>query len=151
MLNRIGFWALFGTLMSYLGFVFSAFALLEVRSLTLRYFTKQRLPQIQKSLEAIAKDVSAFSEMDISEARSQKFMSRIPVMVREAGKLGVSEFKPTVRKLEKAHLDFSKHVDNRSSVPSLANSSDTFWAMFNAVSELADEMGEYNKGALAAL
>ena len=151
MLNRNGFWTILGMTFSYLGFVFSVSALLEVRDLTSRYFTKQRLPEIQKSIEKISKEVLAFAEKDISEARAQKFVGNIPVMVRQVEKLGVSEFMPIARRLEEAHLTFQKAITDKGKYTKAANDVDSFWRMHQALSELTDEISEYNKGAMATL
>lgn len=151
LLSVTGLWALSGTLFSYYGFVFSLFALLEVRALSQRYFTKQRLPEIKKRIDLIVKDVYGFGENEFVQIRSQGFMSQIPVMIRQIRKTRVAELAPVAKRLELAHGIIKKRLGDGYGLGVACNKSDYFWELHGILTELSDEIDEHNKGAMASL
>jgi|GEM_PF-2970244 len=144
-------WSFIGTFISYLGFVFSLFALLEVRSLSNRYFAKRRLPEIKKKLEVIANRMTESGGLELVKIRTERFLGEITVLVKEIRKTKVSDFSPTVKLVIAHHGDLEKSLRDDTSLEKTANDVEAYWSLLRAVTQLADEIDQQHAGDLARL
>ncbi|MFC6639360.1 hypothetical protein GV827_11205 [Sulfitobacter sp. JBTF-M27] len=144
-------WNVVGALFGYLGFLFSVFAVMEVRSLSNRYFAKQRLPEFKKQLEKITKSMTSLSSSKLGDLRTERFMSETAVVIRQITKTKVSGFSEVTKKAETFHSEVQAKLRDESSSDEIANDLIPYWNLFSALNELADEIDAYDKGAQASL
>lgn len=138
-------WSTLGMLLSYYGFVFSLFAVLEVRILSDRHYFKARSPELSKKLVEISRRINEFSTEPAFEIRSQPFVSEIPAILRSAGRIKNKE----VRKIARvANKNFTKLMSGvrRGYGPTIkASQADAYWEVHQSLSELADEISNQIK------
>lgn len=144
-------WNVVGALFGYLGFLFSVFAVMEVRSLSNRYFAKQRLPDFKKQLEKITKNMTSLSSSKLGDLRTERFMSETAVVIRQITKTKVSGFSAVTKKAKTFHSEVQAKLRDESSSDEIANDLIPYWNLFSALNELADEIDAYDKGAQASL
>jgi hypothetical protein len=144
-------WTLFGAVLSYYGVLFSAFAVLEVRELSTRYFNRQRLPEIKKQLDKIIKVMAEVGEKSFADLRTERFVGEIAVMIRQIQKTKVSGFTPVTKRAASCYAVVDRKLKEGLNNSKLANDSEEFWNLFRALTELSDEITEYNKEAQAIL
>ncbi len=144
-------WSLIGSAISYLGFVFSLFAVLEVQSLSHRYFAKQRLPDLKKQLGKVAISMTTLASTNLSDFRSDRFMGEAAVLMRQIKKIKVSDFEAVISRAEKAHSEIGVELKDGTNLDRATNDINAFWELHRALTELVDEIEEYNKGVQASL
>ncbi|WP_026481627.1 hypothetical protein [Ahrensia sp. 13_GOM-1096m] len=144
-------WSISGTLFSYLGFCFSVYAVLEVRNLSNRYFAKQRLPDIKKQLDKITHKMAQPNQLKILDIRAERFFSEMAVVMRQLGKIKVTEFTTVLKRAEEHHQAIEAMLISANSSNDLVNDSHSYWELFRALTELSDEIEAYNKGVQASL
>lgn len=149
--NASMIWTLLSAFASYLGFVFSFFAVVEVRNLSNRYFNKQRLPEIGKQLKKITMAMSDPGDTELIDIRTESYFSEMAVVLRQIRKTKVRDFSSIIDRAETHRTNIENAIRNSSSLSAPTNSSSEYWNLFGALSELADEIEAYQKGAEASL
>lgn len=96
-------WTLVGVLFSYLGFLFSVYAVVEVRSLSNRYFTKQRIPDIEKQLSSVVKKLMSPNDLTLGDMQSDSSVGEAAVLLRALDSLKLSELTEALRKAKESH------------------------------------------------
>jgi hypothetical protein len=150
-LNASLVWSLLGTLVSYLGLVASSFALLEVTRLNRRYFAKQRLPEIKKRLEKITKSMPLSANQDLRAIRSQTVMAETAVMIRQIKGTKVPSMSELIKNAEAHRKTLEAKLNDVASLDDLANDTKEYWDLYSILTQLSQEIGEYEKGARASL
>lgn len=150
-INASFIWSIFGVLVSYAGLVISSSALFEVSRLTNRYFARQRLPEIQKQLEKITKAMLSSSNRELKEIRSERFVGETSVMIRQIKSVKIVGISALIKKAEQSHSSLEAEMKNLDPAKHAANDSNSYWDLFRCLTELADEIEEYKKGAQANL
>ena len=138
-LNASFIWSTAGTSLSYLGFLFSAYALFEIRSLSKKYFFKNRSPEIQKNLNVIAKSMSDFEAEHPKNLQSQKFMSEIPSIMRLSRRLKNSTITKVSKEIDKLHKEIINHI-SISRLPETSGKLPGYWRMHSKIQELSVEL-----------
>ena len=144
-------WSIVGVLVSYAGLVISSSALFEVSRLTNRFFARQRLPEIQKQLEKITKAMLGSSNRELKEIRSERFVGETAVMIRQIKAVKIAGISPLIKRAEQSHANLELEMKRLDPAKSVANESNSYWDLFRCLTELADEIEEYKKGAQANL
>lgn len=145
------FWTLIGVLLSYLGVLFSLYAVLEVQDLSKRYFTKQRLPQLEKSLTLVGKKLMAPGELTVDDLRSNSSVGEAAVLLRAISDLKLANFTMVLAKAEKSHSQIDEILSNGLRKDILAKNCDEYWNFARSMSELTDEVKFYQTGVQASL
>lgn len=144
-------WSFLGTFVSYMGLFFSFYAVMEVKKLSNRYFAKQRLPEIKKQLEGITKSMTSHANSKLIDIRAERFLGETAVMLRHLKKIKASGFTEVVKRAEIHHSNIEKLLKNHVEPDKNVNDEAEYWNLFRVLSELADEIEAYNKGAQASL
>lgn len=144
-------WTLIGTFLSYLGFCFSLFAVLEVRSLSGKYFAKQRLPEMKRQLEKITKNMASLGPSRVIEMRTERFVVEAAVVLKHIKTTKAPGFIEAVESAEREQKIFenllAKYVDKNE----LNSDKKEYWNLFRALSRVIDEIEAHNKGVQASL
>lgn len=144
-------WTLVGALFGFYGFVFSAFAVLEVRSLSSRYLAKQRLPELKSDLTEITDAMISFSDRKIEKLRTERFMGKISVVLKQVKKTKAGGFSPICKRAEAEHDAFNKILKVGASLDQPASDFQEYFDLMNTLHEMADEIEAYKKEAQASL
>lgn len=144
-------WSLIGVSLSFFGLIFSAFAVLEVRSLSNRYFAKQRLPELKKQLDKVTGKMADVASLPLNEIRTERFMGEAAVILRHIKRTKAPGFSSVLKHAESQHAQIKKILGNEESLQTLARDIPEFWSLFSSLNELSDEIDAYNKGAQASL
>lgn len=150
-LNASMIWTLIGTIFGYLGFAFSLFAVLEVKELSGRYFSKQRLPEMKRQLDKISTRMITVSNTTLVKIRTEKFVTEAAVVIRHIKKTKTPGFNDTVKKAEMEQKSFEGILKGHVLSNTIANDQKEYWNLFRALSELSDEIDAYNKGVKASI
>lgn len=144
-------WSFVGLLFSYLGFVFSAYALMEVRSLTHRYFAKQRLPELKAQIGVIVSRMADLAGKRLIDIRSEGFIGETRVVIKQLQKAKSPGFSEVVKRTKRHCAEVESVVrDNRDSDITM-NEVSEYWELFRSLSELSDEIHAYNMESKASL
>lgn len=144
-------WSLAGTMFSFLGFVFSVFAVFEVRSLSQRYFAKQRLPELKAELKKITDTMTSLSDRKLNEIRTEPLLGKISVVLRQIDKTKAPGFSEICKRAKIEHGLLLVKVKNENNLDMLASDFSEFWNLFSTLSEVADEIEAHRKEVQASL
>lgn len=144
-------WGMLGAFASYLGFVFSLFAVVEVRNLSNRYFNKQRLPEIGKQLKKINQSMAEPADLKLVDIRAERHFNEMAVVLRQIRKTKIKELFPVIDRAEYNRSQIEIIIQSLPQPTTLASASQQYWKLFGALSELDDEIEAYQKGVAASL
>lgn len=72
---------LMGTVLSYVGFATSVYAVIRIAELTRRSFARERLPDLLKSLATIGDQLAVFTGT-AADLQTERFLGAIPALAR---------------------------------------------------------------------
>lgn len=132
-------WQFLGAALSYVGVVFSAYAVVEVRRLTRRFVDRQLLPGLQKQIEEILKEMTAVSGGKLATLKSERLLGRISVILSQLSKAESSEVSDLAKKAMAKKTTIDQRVAAAGDATTINDVSE-YWSLFQYLSQLADQI-----------
>lgn len=139
-LTSADYWMVIGTLLSYLGFVFSAYAAYAVRHLSRRYYAKTRLPEIRGTLTQITTAMAKLANNRAIDLRPEKFISQIPVALGEIERVEGHKIKPLLDKAKSERESLIYWLNDYNRKDAYANDATIYWDLFRTLNQIAEEI-----------
>ncbi|OOO29129.1 hypothetical protein [Agrobacterium sp. YIC 4121] len=140
---------LIGTMLSYVGIVTSAYAVIKIGELTRRHYARTRLPQLQISLIKTCDQMSTFSGT-ANELMSEKFVAGVPALSRALRRVNDEDIAKLARAAIKAQSKLVKWAADSGNGEILMASEPRYWAVLGILNELSVEVSERIKEEKAA-
>lgn len=140
---------LIGTLLSYVGIVTSAYAVIRIGELTRRHYARTRLPQLQTSLIKTCDQMSTFSGT-ASDLMVEKFVASVPAISRSLRRVKDEDIEKLARAAIRAQAKLVKWAADSRNGGLLTASEPRYWAVLRILNELSVEVSERIKEEKAA-
>jgi hypothetical protein len=144
-------WSIVGVFLSYFGVVFSAYALVEVRRLSNRYFAKQRLPELKTQIEKIRSRMDELSQEKVADIRSEGFVGETRVVMKQLQKARSPGFSEVVKRAKEEAAIVEDVLKNDRGNGGLVNDIKAFWDLHRTLSEISDEIHAFSLASKASL
>lgn len=144
-------WQFVGIFLSYLSFVFSVYALMEVRTLSDRSYKKKRLPEVKKNLQSLTRQMSEDGSTKISDFRKAAGIGKVPVLLRQLEKTKVPDFKPHLKRANTLYKSLSSSVSKSHEFSAKMEDLDDYWELKSVLNALIDEIDGHGKDEEARL
>ncbi|MGF6256437.1 hypothetical protein [Ensifer sp. LBL] len=144
-MTKTDVWSVIGTLLSYLGVLFSAYAAYEVGSLSRKYFARTRFPEIKSSLTAITTAMAKTASKSALELRPERFISQIPVSLGEIERIPGHRMHSLIERAKKERASLIEWLNDPGRKASFANDATVYWDLFRTINEISEEITAYLK------
>lgn len=144
-------WTFVGVFLSYLGVVFSAYALHEVRILTHRNFAKHRFPELQSQIEKVWGRMKELKAHTVADARTETFLGEAEVALKRLKQAPTAGFAGTVKRARKQIVNLKSVFRDPKNKELVLQDVTSFWELYQALSEVTDEIRAFNQDSKARL
>ena len=144
-MNNADVWSVVGTLLSYLGFLFSAYAAYEVGDLSKKYFAKKRFPEINSKLTMITTEMAKAASKKAIDLRPARFISQIPVSLGEIGRIPGHDMNKLLERASSERLKLIEWLNDPRKIAIAANDATIYWDLFRTINEISEEITAYLK------
>jgi hypothetical protein len=144
-MTRTDIWSVIGTLLSYLGVLFSGYAAYEVGSLSKKYFAKTRFPEIKGNLIGITTTMAKVASKRAIDLRPEKFISQIPVHLGEIERIPGHKMQKLIDRAKLERIYLISWLNDYNTKELFANDATVYWDLFRTINEISEEITAYLK------
>ncbi|MBY5836004.1 hypothetical protein J3P71_00680 [Rhizobium leguminosarum] len=139
-MTKTDVWSVIGTLFSYLGVLFSAYAAYEVGALSKKYFAKTRFPEINSKLTAITTAMAKVASKRAIDLRPERFISQIPVSLGEIQRIPGHNMDKLLERAAHERLQLIEWLNDPQKKETAVNDATIYWDLFRTINQISEEI-----------